>query len=80
MFTLIQGSAVVEFVGRIALLPLVGGISYEIIKLSGKHLDNPLVKIIIAPGLLLQKITTNEPDNQQLEVGIASLKAVVEKT
>ena len=61
---------------RIALLPVVAGISYEIIKFAGKH-DNLFTKIIGYPGLCLQKITTNEPDDEQLEVAIASMKAVL---
>lgn len=61
---------------RLALLPVVAGISYEIIKFAGRH-DNPLTKIISAPGLCLQKITTREPDDGQLEVAIASMKAVL---
>ncbi len=61
---------------RIALLPVVAGVSYEIIKFAGRH-DNIVTKIISFPGLCLQKITTNEPDDSQLEVAIASMKAVL---
>ena len=61
---------------RLALLPVVAGVSYEIIKFAGRY-DNIFTKIISYPGLLLQKITTNEPDDKQLEVAIASMKAVV---
>ena len=61
---------------RIALLPVVAGVSYEIIKFAGKH-DNVFTRIIGFPGLCLQKITTNEPDDSQIEVAIASLKAVL---
>ena len=61
---------------RIALLPVVAGISYEIIKFAGRH-DNIFTKIIGYPGLCLQKITTNEPDDSQIEVAIASMKAVL---
>lgn len=61
---------------RIALLPVVAGVSYEIIKFAGRH-DNVVTKIISFPGLCLQKITTNEPDDSQLEVAIASMKAVL---
>lgn len=63
---------------RLLTLPVVAGIAYEIIKISGKCTDNPIVKIIIFPGLMLQKITTMEPDDSQLEVAIESLKAVIE--
>ncbi len=63
---------------RILLLPVVAGISYEIIKWAGRH-DNLLVKIVSAPGLAMQLITTKEPDDEMLEVAIASLKAVLEE-
>lgn len=61
---------------RIALMPVVAGVSYEIIKFAGRH-DNFLTRIISAPGMWLQKITTNEPDDSQLEVALESLKAVI---
>ena len=61
---------------RLALLPVVAGISYEIIKFAGRH-DNKLTAIISAPGRWLQYITTNEPDDSQIEVAIAALKAVI---
>lgn len=61
---------------RLALLPVVAGLSYEIIKFAGRH-ENRLTAIISAPGMWLQYITTNEPDDSQIEVAIASLKAVI---
>jgi uncharacterized protein YqhQ len=60
---------------HLPLVPLVGGFSYEAIKASAKKPDHPLVKWLIAPGLWLQKITTQEPDDSMLEVAIAALKA-----
>jgi len=62
---------------RIAFLPVITGIAYEWIKLAGKHTDNWLAKILIAPGLLVQGLTTREPDDKQIEVAIKALKAVV---
>ena len=62
---------------RVFLLPVIAGISYEILKLSGKYSDNSLVKILIAPGLWLQRLTTREPDDSQLEVAIVSIKAAL---
>jgi uncharacterized protein YqhQ len=59
---------------RILLLPLIAGFSYEIIKAASKSMHNPIVRILISPGLALQRITTKEPDEKQIEVGIASLK------
>ena len=61
---------------KILLLPLVAGISYEIIKFAGRH-ENWFTKIISMPGMWLQYITTREPDDSQLEVAIASIKAVI---
>ncbi len=65
-----------RFALRIVMLPLTVGIGYEIIKLVGRH-DNKFTRIISAPGLWLQRLTTREPDESQLEVAIASLKAVM---
>jgi len=58
---------------RVLLIPLIAGISYEILKLSDRKQDNPLFRLISAPGLLLQRITTQEPDKSQVEVAIHSL-------
>jgi uncharacterized protein YqhQ len=63
---------------RLAFLPLIAGISYEYLKLSAKFANNFLVKALITPGLLFQKLTTKEPDEKQLEVAIKSLKTVLE--
>lgn len=62
---------------HLLLLPVIAGTSYEIIKLAGQEKVNPLIKIIAAPGLWMQKLTTNEPDDSMLEVAIAALKAVL---
>ena len=69
-------NVLVRSLSRIALMPVVAGISYEFIRFAGRH-DNVFTKIISFPGLCLQKITTNEPDESQLEVAIASMKAVL---
>lgn len=61
---------------KILLLPVVAGVSYEIIKFAGRH-DNFFTNIISKPGMWLQYITTREPDDSQLEVAIESLKAVL---
>lgn len=60
---------------RIALLPVIAGISYEIIRLAGRS-DNILVRIISAPGMLLQRLTTKEPDEEMIEVAIKSVEAI----
>ena len=61
---------------RVVCIPIVAGISYEIIKFLGKY-NNILSKIVAYPGMMMQKITTREPDDGQLEVAIAALKAVL---
>ncbi|MCQ2969536.1 MAG: DUF1385 domain-containing protein, partial [Clostridium sp.] len=68
------GNFIERIVIRIALLPVVAGISYEIIKWLGKS-GSKLSKIIAYPGLMLQKLTTKEPDDMQIEVAIKSLMA-----
>lgn len=63
---------------HILLIPLVSGISYEVLKLSGKNINHPLVKLMTAPGLALQRITTQPPDNEQIEVAVIAMKAALE--
>lgn len=60
---------------RVLLIPVIAGISYEIIRLAGRY-DNFLIKIISAPGMLIQRLTTKEPDDSMIEVAIASVEAV----
>lgn len=62
---------------KICILPIVMGISYEVLKYSGKH-DNKFIRVLTAPGLWMQRLTTKEPDDSMIEVGITALKAVVE--
>ena len=69
-------SLLIRILLKIVLLPVVIGIAYEIIKFAGRH-DNLLTRIISAPGLWLQRFTTKEPDDSQIEVGIAAMKAVI---
>ena len=61
---------------RLLLIPVIAGISFEILKWAGRS-DNWLVKILSMPGLYLQKLTTRQPNNEQLEVAIAAMKAVM---
>ncbi len=61
---------------KLALIPLIMGIGYELLKLCGKH-DNILTKLIAAPGLLMQRITTKEPTDEQIECAIAALIPVI---
>jgi uncharacterized protein YqhQ len=62
-----------KLLSRIALLPLIAGISYEVIRYSAKH-PKSILRVVTLPGLLLQKITTKEPDDPQLEVAIRALE------
>ncbi|MCI9173398.1 MAG: DUF1385 domain-containing protein [Lachnospiraceae bacterium] len=68
-------SRILRLALRLAIVPLVAGISYEFIRLAGRS-DNPLVNILSKPGLWMQKLTTKEPDEEMIEVGIASVEAV----
>lgn len=63
---------------QLALLPVVAGIAYEVIKLAGNHKHSPFMRLILGPGLLMQRITTQEPSDDQVEVAIRSFQAVKE--
>lgn len=63
---------------RIVLVPVIAGISYEIIYFAGRHSDNVIARIVSSPGLWLQSLTTREPDDSQIEVAIAALNKVIE--
>lgn len=76
LFFFIQVSnPVLKIVLRILLIPVIAGISYEIIRLAGRS-DNIFIKILSAPGMAIQKLTTKEPTKDMVEVGIASVEAV----
>jgi uncharacterized protein YqhQ len=62
---------------RIALLPFIAGISYELLKLSAKYSHKGIVRLMVFPGLLVQRLTTREPTEKQVEVAIKALKAVL---
>lgn len=68
-------SAVMRVVVRILLLPVIAGISYEVLKLAGRS-DNILISLISSPGLAIQKLTTKEPDDDMIEVAIRAVEAV----
>ena len=63
---------------RIFLLPVIAGLSYEVLKWTAKHDSHPLVKMVISPGLALQRLTTREPDDGQIEVAIKSMEVALE--
>ena len=74
IFTFLGWPSLLERIAsRIILMPVIAGVSYELIRYAGAHTDNPLVRIAITPGLLLQKLTTRQPDDSQIVVAIASL-------
>lgn len=76
VFSLIPSTApfAVKFGARVVLIPLIAGLAYEIIRFSARHLTNPVCKVLIRPGMWLQRITTKEPDDKQLEIAIIALK------
>ncbi len=65
------------FVSRILLIPVVAGIAYEIIRFTAKNMHNPIVRAIIIPNLMLQHLTTNQPDLSMIEVAIVAFKRVL---
>jgi uncharacterized protein YqhQ len=60
-------------VSRVALLPIIAGISYELIRFSGTHSGNPVAKLLALPGLAFQVMTTRPPDDGQIEVAVAAM-------
>jgi uncharacterized protein YqhQ len=64
---------------RILLIPVIAGIAYELLRLGGKYPDSPFMKAIVAPGLLLQALTTRYPDESQMEVAIASMQELLKR-
>ncbi|WP_296012552.1 DUF1385 domain-containing protein [uncultured Adlercreutzia sp.] len=69
---------VLVIVARIVLMPVIAGISYEItVKWAGSHPDNPLVKVILWPGMQMQYLTTHEPDDAQMECAIVAMQTVL---
>jgi uncharacterized protein YqhQ len=76
VFSLVPSTAhfAIKFGARVVLLPLIAGLAYEVIRFSARHLKNPVCKVLITPGLWLQRITTKEPDDKQLEIALVALK------
>jgi uncharacterized protein YqhQ len=78
VFTFIgRPSILVSIASRIVFLPVIAGISYEIIRLSGKYAGNRLVNLIVYPSLALQSLTTRRPDDGQIEVAITAMKQAI---
>jgi uncharacterized protein YqhQ len=77
VFTFIgETSWLLLIISRLVLIPFIAMIAYEYIRFTADHLDNPIIAIMAKPGLWLQKLTTNEPDEKILEVGIAAFNAM----
>lgn len=66
-----------KFLSRLILIPLIAGFSYEFLRMLSRMKDNPLMNMLIQPGLLLQRLTTREPDDNQIEVAIKALEEVL---
>ena len=58
--------------------PIVAGLAYEAIRFAGRHETNPVIRVVMAPGLALQWMTTKHPDSSQIEVAIAALEKIIE--
>lgn len=80
VFSFIPNDAhfLIKFGARLVFIPMIAGVSYEFLKFTGKHCKHPLVRPFIAPGMWLQKLTTKEPDDSQIEVALVSLKAALD--
>ncbi len=78
-FNFVEGplSLALRLLSRLLLIPVVAGISYEFLRFSARHLDNAVIRVLIAPGLGLQRLTTREPDLSMLECAIAALTPVL---
>lgn len=67
-----------KLLSRVALIPVIAGLSYEFIKISSKSMNNPFIRAVAMPGLWLQKLTTGAPSHDQIEVAITALKEVLD--
>jgi uncharacterized protein YqhQ len=64
---------------RLLLLPVIAGLAYEVVKFAGNHTSNPIVRVMLWPGLMLQKMTTREPDDSMVEVAVMAVRPVLER-
>jgi uncharacterized protein YqhQ len=72
------GILLIAIVARLLLMPLVAGLAYEItVKWAGNHSENPFVKVLLWPGMQMQRMTTNEPDDSMVEVAIAAMTPII---
>jgi uncharacterized protein YqhQ len=66
-----------KFLSRVVLIPMIAGLSYEVLRLSARNLNSRVVNMLVYPGLLLQRLTTREPDEPQVEVALTALNEAV---
>lgn len=79
LFTMLGQPALwLRVASRIVLIPIIAGLAYEIIRLAARNYHRPFVRALMAPGLAVQKLTTREPDDSQLETAIVSLQTVID--
>jgi hypothetical protein len=79
VFSLVPSSNIwVRIVSRIVLLPVIAGVGYEFTRFSARYAENRIMHVLFLPGLALQKLTTRQPNNGQLEVAISALKGAIE--
>ena len=62
---------------RVLLIPVIAGVAYEILRFTAKHMDNPLIGLLVIPNLALQHLTTRQPDLSMLEVAIVAFNRVL---
>lgn len=72
-----EWSFIDKLLSRLVLIPAIAGISYELLRFSAKFKDNSIIRLMVLPGLLLQKMTVKEPDESQIEVAIAAMSEVL---
>lgn len=70
-------SFIYKFLSRLVLIPAIAGLSFEFLRFSSKMKDSALIRILIQPGLLMQRLTTREPDDSQIEVAVRALEEVL---
>src|SRR5207344_2660243 len=79
MFSLVgRHTPIVMIVSRILLIPVIAAIGYEILRFGARHRGNPVVKVLLYPGLLVQMITTKQPTDDMVEVAIVSMEQALE--
>lgn len=79
VFTLLgRPSLWVAIVSRIVLLPVIAAIGYEFIRFGSDHMDNPVMRCLLSPGLLIQSMTTREPDERQIETALCAMRRAID--